>query len=321
MQSKTQKKGCSIGSQRNFSDYAILSLKGFCMGIADVIPGISGGTIAFILGIYEELIGAIRSFDSVFLKLVLQGKFQKAFCGVAWRFLFALLLGIAAAILLFSRMISWLLRDYPVLINAFFFGLILATIPIIVKIIKQWNKEKIVGLILSTVGTFYFVQMVPMATPETGWFVFLSGALAICAMILPGISGAFILLLLGKYQFILNAIHARDILTLIIFCLGIVFGILSFVRVLEWLFKRFHDMTIAILSGFVIGSLNKIWPWKNVLEFLTTDSGKIIVIKEVNILPSSFDGQFFFAFFLILLGYGTSFILHRFGRKDNGIQE
>lgn len=285
------------------------------MGIADVIPGISGGTIAFMLEIYEDLIKAIRSLDMEFVKFMLRGKFKEASKSVAWRFLGALLSGIACAILLFSKVVSWLMVHYPVFLNAFFFGLIMATVPIIAKVMKKWDAIKLSALVLSSIGTFYFVQMVPVKTPDTWWFIFFSGALAICAMILPGISGAFILLLLGKYQYMLNAIHERQIVTILIFLCGIVVGILSFVRVLEWLFRRYHDMTIAILTGFVIGSLNKIWPWKKVLQSMVTDSGKVIVIQDVNTLPPAIDGNFFMVILLACIGFVVAYLLHAIPQK------
>lgn len=285
------------------------------MGIADVIPGISGGTIAFMLEIYEDLIKAIRSFDMEFVKYLLKGKFKEASRSVAWKFLGALLSGIACAILVFSKVVSWLMAHYPMYLNAFFFGLILATVPIIAKVMKKWDAVKLTALFVSSVGTFYFVQLVPVKTPETWWFIFFSGALAICAMILPGISGAFILLLLGKYQFMLDAIHERKILTIIIFVSGIVVGILSFVRVLEWLFRRYHDMTIAILTGFVIGSLNKIWPWKKVLQSLVTDSGKVIVIQDINTLPPAIDASFLMVIILACAGFGVAYLLHAIPQK------
>lgn len=285
------------------------------MGIADVIPGISGGTIAFMLEIYEDLIRAIRSFDMIFVRFLLQGKFKKAFDCVAWRFLGAVLLGISCAILLFSRVVSWLMKEHPVLLNAFFFGLILATVPIIARVMKRWTAGKVLALVISSVATFFFVQLVPVNTPETWWFIFFSGALAICAMILPGISGAFILLLLGKYQFMLDAIHQRQIDIIVFFVGGIIVGILSFVRVLEWLFRRFHDLTIAVLTGFVIGSLNKIWPWKMVLRSMTTDSGKLIIIEDVNTWPPALDGQFVIVLVLAAAGFGIAFVLHAIPQK------
>lgn len=285
------------------------------MGIADVIPGISGGTIAFMLEIYEDLIKSIRSFDLQFVKLLLRGKFKEASAAVAWRFLCAVVFGIACAILIFSRVVTWLMEHHPVLLNAFFFGLILATVPIVAQAMKKWDASKIIALVLSSIGTFYFVQLVPVQTPETWWFIFLSGALAICAMILPGISGAFLLLLLGKYQFILNALHEREIGIILIFVSGIVVGILSFVRVLEWLFRSYHDMTIAILTGFVIGSLNKIWPWKQVLQSITTDSGKVMVIQDANMWPAAFDGQVVAVIVLAIAGFVVAFLLHAIPQK------
>ncbi len=306
-----------VDADRTIADYFVLSIKGFCMGIADVIPGISGGTIAFILEIYEDFISSIKSFDANFIKLLLRGRFREASGSVAWRFFGSVAAGIGCAILLFSRVVSWLIKEHPVLINSFFFGLILMTVPIIARAMKKWDAKKIAALVVSSVATFFFVQLTPVSTPETWWFVFLSGALAICAMILPGISGAFILLLLGKYQFIMNALHSRDMGTIFVFMLGIAVGILSFVRILEWLFKKYHDMTIAVLAGFVIGSLNKIWPWKKVIESITTSSGKIIPVKDMNVLPSVADGQLVLAVALILTGCFIAFLLHAIPQRHS----
>lgn len=306
-----------VDANRSLADFITLSLKGFCMGIADVIPGISGGTIAFMLEIYEDLIKAIRSFDMEFLKLLLKGKFKEASASVAWRFLGAVLFGITCAILIFSRVVTWLMEHHPVLLNAFFFGLIMATVPIIAHAMKKWDVSKVIALVLSSIGTFYFVQLVPVQTPETWWFIFFSGAIAICAMILPGISGAFILLLLGKYTFILNALHERQIGTILIFISGIIVGILSFVRILEWLFRKYHDMTLAILTGFVIGSLNKIWPWKKVIDFITTESGKVLVIQDVNTWPPAIDGGFWMVILLAGIGFAVAYALHAIPQKHS----
>ena len=306
-----------VDAGRTLLDYFVLSLKGFCMGIADVIPGISGGTIAFMMEIYEDLIKSIKSFDMKFVKLLLTGKFKEALSSVAWRFLGSVVIGIGCAIMLFSYLVSWLLREHPVLISSFFFGLILMTVPIIAGAMKKWNAKKIAALVISTIGTFFFVQLTPVSTPETWWFIFASGAIAICAMILPGISGAFILLLLGKYQFIMNALHSRDMGTIFIFMAGIAVGILSFVRLLEWLFRKYHDMTIAVLTGFVLGSLNKIWPWKKVLESITTSSGKILPIKEANVLPETFNSEVIFAIILVMVGCLVAFGLHAIPQRHS----
>lgn len=304
-----------VDRNRSLKDFLVLALNGFCMGIADLFPGVSGGTIAFMLGIYEDLIKAIRSFDTVFLSHLLRGRLKEAAGCVAWRFLGAVLFGAAGAILLFSRIVTWLLKNQPILINAFFFGLILATIPIIARSMKQWNLPKILTVVFVSFITFFFVQMVPINTPETWWFVFLSGALAICAMILPGISGAFILLLLGKYQFILNALHDREFGIIFIFISGIFVGILSFARLLGWLLGRYHDITIAVLTGFVVGSLNKIWPWKTVLDSTITERGKVIILREMNVLPTDFGIQFFLAILLTSIGLAVAFGLHAIPKK------
>ena len=280
------------------------------MGIADVIPGISGGTIAFLLGIYEDLISSIKSFDLKFVRLLCCFKIREAFSSVAWQFLGALLVGIVSAVIILSKVISWLFLNQPVLIYSFFFGLILATIPIIAGIIKRWTISKILAVILSACGTYFFVGLVPLVTPEASWFLFLCGAIAISAMILPGISGAFILVLLGKYQFIINAVNARDISSLGIFLLGVGVGIVSFVRVLSWLFNKYHDFTVTIITGIIVGSLRKIWPWKEITETVMTSHGKIIPIAETNILPSQFNGDVLAGFAIMAIGFILAMMLN-----------
>ena len=281
------------------------------MGCADVIPGISGGTIALMLGIYEELIESIKTIDLAFLKSLINGRFKEAFDGVAWKFLFSLLTGIALAFLTLAKVISWLLTNKPVLINAFFFGLIIATVPVIARLIKKWTWINILIIALSAFLSFHIVTAVPINTPESPLFLFLCGFISICAMILPGISGSFILVLLGKYQYILDAIHNLDILPIIIVILGMATGILSFVRVLSWLFHRFHDLTVAILTGLVIGSLNKIWPWKETLRTIEGRHGKIIPVEQINILPVNTDSEFFLAIALIVFGFILATLLNK----------
>jgi len=297
-------------SHRRRRNYIELVLKGFCMGVADIIPGISGGTIAFILGIYEELIRSIKSFDWQFVRLFCRFRFKEAFSTVAWKFLGAVLCGIVTAIFTLSKIVSWLIHNKPVLIYSFFFGLILATIPIIARIIKEWTLSKIVTVALAALATYFFVGMLPLATPEAAWFVFLSGAIAISAMILPGISGAFILVLLGKYQFILEAVNQRDFFILSVFVLGVVVGIVSFVRILGWLFNKYHDLTVTVLTGVVIGSLRKIWPWKEIVRSITTDHGKIIPIEEINVLPSQLNGEVWLALLIMVVGFVLALMLN-----------
>jgi len=273
------------------------------MGIADIIPGISGGTIAFLLGIYEDLINAIKSFDMKFVRLLCRFQFKEALESVAWQFLGSLFFGIGIAIVVLSGIISWLLSNKPVLVHSFFFGLILATIPIIARVIQKWSLTKILMVVLSAAITYVLVGLVPLETPESLWFLFFSGAIAISAMILPGVSGAFILVLLGKYQYILDAVNNRDIFSLGVFILGIVVGIISFVRVLSWLFSKYHDLTVIIIMGIVAGSLRKIWPWKETVRSMTTSSGKVVSLEQVNILPTQLTGDVILALLLMIFWF------------------
>ena len=295
--------------------YLTLFFQGFCIGIANAIPGISGGTIAFIFGIYEELIDAIKSFNIKFIQLLIKLKIKDAFSLVSWRFLGMLILGAICAILSLSHLITWLLKNKPMLINSFFFGLILATVPIIGKVIKQWTPTKIAAVILSAVLSYIICGMVPVSTPENIWFLFFSGAISISSMILPGISGAFILVLLGKYRFILETISSpftsQHFISLLSFGMGVLFGIVTFVRILSWLFHKYHDMTVAVLTGIVIGSLNKIWPWKKITAVIETHHGKIIPIEQINIIPSHFNSEIFWAFAWMLIGFSLAILLAR----------
>ncbi|MDI6795846.1 MAG: DUF368 domain-containing protein [Desulfatibacillaceae bacterium] len=273
---------------RSVKEYGIISAKGFCMGAADVVPGVSGGTMAFILGIYRELLDSIRSFDAALLGLLFKRQFKEALQRARWEFLLALGIGIAAAILTLAKGISWMLVNQPVLIWSFFFGLVLSSAYTVSRHLEKMTPALLLYLAGGGVFTFFLVGMVPAQTPETWWFLFACGAIAICAMILPGISGSFILVLLGKYEFILNAVNQRDILVILIVGAGAAVGIVTFVRVLSWLFSRWHDIIIAVLTGFMLGSLRRVWPWKD------GDAS--------NLLPASFEGEFFAAIGLMLLG-------------------
>jgi putative membrane protein len=267
-------------------DYFGLMLRGFAMGCSDVVPGVSGGTMAFILGIYEELIDSIRVVGQPhFLQAVFRFRIKEVFQILNWKFLGSVFLGIALAILTLARGLEWLLHNQPVFLWSFFFGLVLASVVAVSKRIKQWSPPLIGMTLIGTVGAFVLVGLVPLETPNAWWFYFLSGALAICAMILPGISGAFILVLLGKYMDILAAVNERDIVTIAFVGAGAIIGLVSFAQVLGWLFKRYHDLTVALLIGLMIGSLRKIWPWKDVVEFIER-KGEIIPTIEHNILPA-----------------------------------
>ncbi|MDP8262041.1 MAG: DUF368 domain-containing protein [Candidatus Ancaeobacter aquaticus] len=290
-------------SNNKIYDYIKLWLKGCCIGIANIIPGVSGGTVAFVFGIYEDLVKAIKSFDITCLKLLFTFKIKALFNHIPWRFLAVVFFGVFTAILSVSRGLSWLLQNKPVLVYAFFFGLILATGPVIAKRVRKWNVPTGIALLLATVGTFFFVGLVPVTTPDTLWFLFLSGMIAAVSMILPGLSGAFMLVLIGKYQYILDAINDGDIVSLGVVAFGCAVGVLVFVRGIHWLLTHKHDVTVAFLTGLVLGSLRKIWPWKVTLESITSSKGKIIPIEQVNILPPQINAETIYAVILCAIGF------------------
>ena len=273
------------------------------MGAADVVPGVSGGTMAFILGIYQELIEAIRSINARFIRTLLSFRGKEAMALVPWRFLVSLVLGILFAVFSLARLLAWLLENKPVFIWSFFFGLILASILTIGRNLEQRNLSAVIWAFLGTMGAYFLVGMVPVNTPEAPWFLFLSGAVAICAMILPGISGSFILVLLGKYHFVLAAVNERNLFVLAVVLAGAVIGITSFSRLLSWLLEKHHDVTIALLLGLMLGSLRKVWPWKNTLEATLDRHGNTIPLIQINVLPSQWNIEVGIALSLAVMGF------------------
>jgi putative membrane protein len=257
------------------------------MGSADVVPGVSGGTMAFITGIYEELISSIRAIGRPeFWRPVAQLRLGQALRAMNFPFLLAVGSGIALAIITLARGLEWLLIHQPVLLWSFFFGLVLGSVLTVSRRIQQWRLSLWAALVTGAIVAYVLVGLVPLSTPDTWWFLFLSGALAICAMILPGISGAFILVLLGKYQFVLSAVNQRDLVTLALVAAGAIVGIVSFAQLLGWLFRRYHDMTVALLIGLMVGSLRKIWPWKVTSESIQDSHGELLPIAQQNELPA-----------------------------------
>jgi len=304
------------GRTRSTGDHLVLALKGFCMGAADVVPGVSGGTMAFILGIYEELIGAIRSFDARFLRLLMSMRFREAAGHARWKFVGAVGAGILCAVFSLARLLSWLLHNHPVPVWAFFFGLIVASLFTVSRRIRRWRPRVPGGILLGAAGTYLLVGVVPMSTPDAPWFLFLSGAVAICAMILPGISGAFILVLLGKYLFVLEAVSHRDLVTLGLVAAGAAAGLIAFSRLLGWLFQRFHDATIAFLTGLMLGSLRKIWPWKETATPAGGDAGATAV--PANVLPAQWTPEVALALVLALAGFLAVVALNRWAEVGAG---
>ena len=294
-----------------FSRSLLLALKGCAMGMADVVPGVSGGTIAFVSGIYEELIDAIRSIDLAALRLLLRGRFRALWQHIHGAFLLPVLLGIGVAIFSLARVMTWLLAHYPIQVWAFFFGLIIASALLVARQVTRWNLASILAALVGAAVAAWITLASPAQTPDTWWFVLLSGAVAICAMILPGISGAFILLLLGKYQYILGAIGELNLPVIALFGIGAAAGILSFSRLLAWLLRHWHDATVALLMGFMIGSLNKVWPWKQTVATFVDRHGELQPLVERNIAPDTFaaltgaDAHLPAAVLLVVLGFAT----------------
>lgn len=303
--------------QRRLSDYLMISLKGVAMGAADAVPGVSGGTIAFISGIYEELISTISNINiSLFKTLFKKGiaPFWKALNG---NFIVALLSGIVVSFVSFMRLAKYLLEHHPVLIWSFFFGLIIASIYFVGKQITKWNIGTIIALILGTAIAYYISTLPSMENSDNPYFLLIAGAIAICAMILPGISGSFILIILGAYKTLSDAIHDIDFKKILLFVLGAVIGLLSFSRVLKWLFKNYHNLTLALLTGFIFGSLNKVWPWKKTLSWYTNSKGIEMPLLQKSVSPSNFSGDNHIALAIVLmvLGFLTIFILEKLGSK------
>ena len=294
-----------------------LWLKGVCMGSADVIPGVSGGTMALITGIYKDLIGALKSFDWTVVQKIAAFDFKGAIARVHARFLLVLFLGIVTAILSLARLMNYLLHYHPVPTWSLFFGLIVASILIVGKQVTGWFGKAGICFVTGIISGSIIVNLIPINTPETLWFIFLCGFVAICAMILPGISGAFILLILGKYEFITgtlkNPFLMQNMIVIIIFCLGCLIGLAAFSRVLNYLLSKYQNLTLAFLAGLITGSLQKIWPWKQVIETQII-RGKEHVIWGHPILPATVDREFFMAVFMAIIGFIAVWAIERLSR-------
>jgi len=245
-------------------------LKGAGMGAADVVPGVSGGTIAFMTGIYEELVGSLNNINMKAVKLLFTGKIKEFWEHINGKFICSVLLGILISVLSLAKIMTFLLEHHPIQTWAFFFGLIVASSIFMIRDIKGWGIKEVLFMAFGIVLGVTVCTLSPTNTPEALWFVFLSGAVAICAMILPGISGSFILLILGKYHFILKQVDdltsgviGRNVLILAVFVVGCVVGILAFSKFLHWLLGKWEKQTFIVLIGFILGSLVKVWPWSD----------------------------------------------------------
>lgn len=312
---------------RNFLQYLVISAKGIAMGAADVVPGVSGGTIAFISGIYEELIETIHKLDLGFFKVWRRGGFKPAWSSYNLSFLLALFSGVIVSILSLAKLITWLLATHPIMVWAFFFGLVLASIVFVGKQITGWNLKTIIAIVLAAVFALFITLAKPIGSPDSTWFLFIAGFVAIIAMILPGISGAFILLLLGAYAPVMETLSQLSsgisegdwgttgsaALRIGVFAIGAIVGLKVFSRTLNWMFKHYKNITLAVLTGFMIGALNKIWPWKKVLQYRTNHKGEQVPFIENSVLPNSYEGdpQLLWAAIFCVVGFLTIYILER----------
>ncbi|MFV0589864.1 MAG: DUF368 domain-containing protein [Draconibacterium sp.] len=306
---------------RTAKDYLLLVLKGMGMGAADVVPGVSGGTIAFITGIYEELINSIKSINLKAAKLFFTGKFAEFWKAINGTFLLSVVAGIGISIFSLAKGLEYLLTHYPILVWSFFFGLIVASAIYVARSIKTWNVGTVISGLIGIAIAYAITVISPAEANTAYWFVFVSGMIAICAMILPGISGSFILVLLGMYKFILGAVGDLNITVILTFLVGAAIGIVSFSNVLSWLLKKYHNLTIAMLAGFMVGSLNKVWPWKEVTETIIDRHGELKPIAERNILPGTYEqltgheAWMLGAIALAIVGFVLIFVVEGIGKK------
>lgn len=265
----------------------LLYLKGVAMGAADVVPGVSGGTIAFITGIYDELLRSIGAVPGAAM-LLFRGRIREAWATANANFLLILFGGILTSVFSLAKLITYLLAHHPIPVWSFFFGLILVSVYFVSKEIQRWDFSRIVGLVVGVLFAYVITVAAPMQWSSGGLSLFFAGAIAICAMILPGISGSFILVLLGLYPVVLGAVKNLDLAVMSVFAAGCLVGLLSFARVLSWMLDRWRDLTLAFLTGLMLGSLNKVWPWKETLTWRIDSHGERIPMLEQNLLPGAY---------------------------------
>ena len=312
-------------------------LKGMAMGAADVVPGVSGGTMAFITNIYEKLIESLNNIDLTAIKLLFTGKIKSLIDRINGFFLLTLLVGVLSAVLTLAKLVEYLLEHHPIFVWSFFMGLIMASAWIVGRRIKEWNYSILFWVILGGLTAYFITEFGIIEMPDTGFYIFIAGVISIIAMILPGISGSFLLVIMNKYELIISAMSSiseliksgipalfkgdwnalqsaysnADVLLLIFFYTGTLTGLLTFAKILNWLFRKFHDITIAVLTGFLIGSLNKVWPWKITVSYYEDRHGEMKPLDQNNVLPQSFDADVFYSIGLIAVGFLIVFLIDR----------
>lgn len=309
------------GSTNPFKQYISVFFKGMAMGAADIVPGVSGGTIAFISGIYDRLIDAIAACTPDKLLWLAKGRFKETWQAVDGPFLLALLAGILTSIFSLAQLISYLLEEHPEPLWSFFFGLIVASVLLVGRQIERWNVGAIAAIVMGTAFAYLITVAVPIQLPVTMLTLFFGAAVAICAMILPGISGSFILLLLGLYAGVLEAVRNLDFALLGVFMLGCIGGLLSFARLLAWLLDYARNITLAFLTGLLFGSLNKVWPWKETVTWRQNSHGEMVPLIEANVGPLQYEqltgepSHWLLALALMALGVVLVMALERWGRR------
>lgn len=322
----------------------LLFFKGMAMGAADVVPGVSGGTIAFITGIYEKLITSLNNINMETARLCFRGRWKEMFAKVNGFFLITLMLGILTAVFTLARLIKYLLENHPVFIWSFFLGLIFASAWVVSRKVKKWNYLVIIFLVAGIIIAYAITNSQIVKTPDTLPYTFLAGTIAIIAMILPGISGSFILVILDKYHHIIDCVSSvstfvktgltglfngntriiskayenTEFLTLLVFFAGTITGLLVFSKILHWLFKKYHDLTIALLTGFLLGSLNKVWPWKNTISYYTGSHEEKKPLVEENVLPPDLNKEVLISIGLIITGFAIVFLIDKIFKDQKG---
>ena len=292
--------------------YLQLVLKGMGMGAANVVPGVSGGTIALITGIFQKLINSIKAFDLTALKYLFSGKFKHLAQHINLDFLISVFAGIAISIITIAKLFGFLMDNYPVYLWSFFFGLILASIYFVGKTVEKWDVSVIVSLIIGTAIAVSFMVLKPASENDSIIYLFFCGIIAACSMILPGLSGSFVLILLGNYRLVMiDAVNNLDLMILLPVAIGAGVGLIAFSHLLAWVFKKYKNQTIALLSGFILGSLGLLWPWKNDI-YLKDELGNLVVKNGQNVLkgyewvlPQNFNAEVILAIVFIILGIIT----------------
>jgi putative membrane protein len=305
--------------------YLYLVLKGFAMGAANVIPGVSGGTIALITGVFERLINAIKSFNAKAIKLLFKGKIKELIEYIDLYFLIAIFSGMVASVVTLAKVLEYLFISYPVFVWAFFFGLILASVYYVGRTIKKWNFSVILTFLIGTAIAITITSLNHATENDAFLYLIICGVVAICSMILPGLSGSFILILMGNYELVMiHAVSNMEVRILIPVMIGAIGGLMAFSHILSWIYKKYKDQTISTLTGFILGSLGVLWPWQkenyllnDVGEFIFKENGEKIVAGTTKYFPDSFNTEVIIALFLIVIGFISISLIEKFASNES----